>query len=72
MSELRFQRYRKRPIVVQARQISKSMWARTLEGPMMGSPGDWLIIGIQGERYFCKPDIFEQTYELVEPEEPGQ
>ena len=29
----------------------------------VGQPGDWLIRGVQGELYFCKPDIFEQTYE---------
>ena len=38
----------------------------TLEGPMMVSNGDWVITGIKGERYPCKPDIFEATYERVE------
>jgi hypothetical protein len=37
----------------------------TLEGDMTASPGDWLIRGIQGEVYPCKPDIFERTYEAV-------
>ncbi len=35
----------------------------TLEGTMYASPGDWIIKGVQGEFYPCKPDIFEQTYE---------
>ena len=35
----------------------------TLEGIMIASPGDWIIRGIQGEFYPCKPDIFEATYE---------
>ena len=39
---------------------------RTLEGNMFASPGDWIIRGVQGEFYPCKPDIFEQTYEAVE------
>ncbi len=39
---------------------------RTLEGDMVVSPGDWVITGVQGEKYPCKPDIFEQTYEAVE------
>lgn len=39
----------------------------TLEGVMEASPGDWIIKGVQGEFYPCKPDIFEQTYEAVEP-----
>lgn len=37
----------------------------TLEGVMFGNVSDWLITGVKGERYFCKPDIFEQTYEQV-------
>jgi hypothetical protein len=32
------------------------------------TPGDWIITGIKGERYPCKPDIFEATYEKVEGE----
>ena len=35
----------------------------TLEGDHRASPGDWIIKGIKGEFYPCKPDIFEQTYE---------
>lgn len=38
----------------------------TLEGPHEVSPGDYIIRGIQGEFYPCKPDIFEATYEKVE------
>lgn len=39
---------------------------RTLEGNMIASPGDYIIKGIQGEFYPCKPDIFEKTYDKVE------
>ena len=35
---------------------------RTPEGAMTASPGDWIIRGIKGEFYPCKPDIFEATY----------
>lgn len=35
----------------------------TLEGDHTWTPGDWLITGVKGERYFCKPDIFDATYE---------
>ena len=35
----------------------------TLEGEMRANVGDWIIRGVQGEFYPCKPDIFEQTYE---------
>lgn len=38
----------------------------SLEGDHTWSPGDWLITGVKGERYFCKPDIFDATYEPVE------
>ena len=38
----------------------------TLEGKMRIDPGDWLIRGVKGELYPCKPDIFEATYEKVE------
>ena len=37
----------------------------TLEGNMLASPGDWIIRGVKGELYPCKPDIFEATYEAV-------
>lgn len=37
----------------------------TLEGPHIVSDGDWIIRGIKGELYPCKPDIFEATYEPV-------
>ena len=39
---------------------------KTLEGVMTGSYGDFIIQGVKGEIYPCKPDIFEQTYEIVE------
>lgn len=39
---------------------------KTLEGVMTASPGDWIIKGVKGEFYPCKPDIFEATYERVE------
>ena len=38
----------------------------TLEGVLVANPGDWIIKGIAGEVYPCKPDIFEATYERVE------
>lgn len=37
----------------------------TLEGDMTASPGDWIIKGVQGEFYTCKPEIFHKTYEKV-------
>ena len=43
-------------------------WIRTLEGDMRVMPGDWIITGVNGEVYPCKPDIFAKTYEPVAPE----
>jgi len=40
-------------------------WIDTLEGGHIVCPGDYIIKGVQGEFYPCKPDIFEQTYEEV-------
>ena len=42
-------------------------WIVTLEGDHAVSDGDWIITGIKGEKYPCKPDIFEMTYEPVDP-----
>lgn len=39
---------------------------KTLEGEHIASTGDFIIKGVNGEFYPCKPDIFEKTYELVE------
>jgi hypothetical protein len=40
-------------------------WIDTLEGGHVVSVGDWIITGVQGEHYPCKPDIFAMTYESV-------
>ena len=42
-----------------------SVHITTMEGVMAASPGDWVIKGVKGEFYPCKPDIFDATYELV-------
>jgi hypothetical protein len=82
------QRYRKRPVVVEAAQIDSNdydgmceiaAWCGghtvddalhvlaidTLEGEMYADPGDWIIQGVAGEFYPCKPDIFAVLYEQV-------
>lgn len=38
----------------------------TLEGTMTAEPGDWIICGVKGEYYPCKPDIFAATYERAD------
>jgi hypothetical protein len=83
-------KFRKKPVVIEARQLtvdnleSVEEWCKgsikgtalpreervidiyTLEGEMRADIGDWVIKGIKGEFYPCKPDIFEMTYEAVE------
>jgi len=44
-------------------------WIKTLEGGHIVCPGDWIITGVKGERYPCKPDIFAMTYEEVKDDE---
>ena len=61
-------KYRKKPVVIDAYQTDKELEIETLEGTMHASVGDWIITGVNGEKYPCKPDIFEKTYEKVEEE----
>jgi len=49
--------------------VSDGVLINTLEGTMKASIGDFIIKGVQGEFYPCKPDIFEKTYEKVAEEE---
>jgi hypothetical protein len=43
----------------------KSIFIRTLEGEHRADRGDWIVRGVKGEYYPCKPEIFEATYEAV-------
>ena len=74
-------KFRKKPVVIEATQWfkdgdhpavrhSESGYGAidTLEGVHTVTPGDWIITGVKGEHYPCKPDIFEMTYEPVEGE----
>ncbi len=56
---------RKIPVIVDAIQIDTEMYIDTLEGVMKASPGDWIVTGVDGEKYPVKPDIFEKTYEII-------
>jgi hypothetical protein len=75
-------KYRKKPVVIDAEQFhEKDKWPagvvrepgddrlpyiETLEGRLYVNEGDWIITGVKGEKYPCKPDIFERTYDPVE------
>ena len=43
-----------------------NLYIESLEGKLSVTPGDWIITGVKGEKYPCKPDIFEETYDKVE------
>ena len=47
--------------------LGDKFFVKTLEGEHLASKGDWIIKGVKGEFYPCKPDIFEMTYEPAEP-----
>ncbi len=73
MSEGKIVRYYNRPDLTQDTICDKCGvkrgdhgWVDTLEGGHIVCPGDWIITGVKGEYYPCKPDIFEATYEKVE------
>lgn len=62
-------RWRKKPVEVEVEgPITKLQTIETLEGTMRADVGDYIITGVAGERYPCKPDIFVETYEPVPPE----
>lgn len=58
-------KYRKKPVVIEAYQTDRKVEIHTLEGTMTADVGDYIITGVHGEQYPCKPDIFEETYEMV-------
>jgi len=60
-----FKKYRKKPVVIEAKQMKRNFVVQTIEGTMKGQAGDYLIIGVRGERYPCAKEIFEETYEAV-------
>jgi hypothetical protein len=59
---------RKKPIIVHAVQMNlpEGFKVETLEGVMYGNPGDYLMFGVDGEKYPCAKDIFERTYDVLE------
>lgn len=59
-------KYKKKPVIIEAYQTDKELDIETLEGVMHASVGDFIIIGVHGEQYPCKPDIFYETYDLIE------
>lgn len=60
-----FKQYRKLPVIIKARITDREEFIETLEGTMKANAGDYIICGLSGELYPCKPDIFKKSYEEV-------
>ena len=56
-------KYIKKPLIVEAYQTEEEKDIETLEGVMHANVGDYIITGVKGEQYPCKPDVFEETYD---------
>lgn len=56
----------KKPIVIHAAQISEPFEVTTKEGIMTGKAHDYLMFGIDGEKYICDRSIFERSYDFVD------
>ena len=61
-------RVRKKPVIVHATQLNfpEGFEVTTKEGKLRGKPGDYLLIGVKGEKYPVDREIFEETYDVVE------
>ena len=59
-------RYRKRPLIVEATPLRGRIAIKTSAGTLVGQPGDWLVHGVNGSQYPCAPDVFRKTYEPVD------
>ena len=60
-----YMKYRKKPVIIEAYRTNEEKVIHTLEGDMKAFAGDYVITGVKGEQYPCKPDIFKKTYEEV-------
>ena len=54
--------FQKKPVIVEAEVLKEDTEIETLEGTLLGRKGDYLITGVEGEQYPCKPEIFHKTY----------
>lgn len=54
-------KFRKKPVIIDAYKTDKEIIIHTLEGDTKADIGDYIITGVHGEKYPCKPDIFEKN-----------
>lgn len=60
-----FQLAIKKPVPVKCIRIMEPFTVETMEGPLKGKAGDYLMIGVKGEAYPCDKEIFDETYEII-------
>lgn len=58
-------KYRRKPIVIDAVRITRTITIETKEGSLKGHPGDYLITDASGEQYPCESTLFNETYEPI-------
>ena len=63
--QLDFKKALKKPIAIKCIQINEPFQVESMEGLVTGKSGDWLMIGVNGEKYVCDNSIFEKTYDIV-------
>ncbi len=68
LDESKLLNVRKNPIIIKAIQINDpdGFVVTTMEGRVQGKCGDYLMIGVAGEKYPCDKDIFERTYDIID------
>lgn len=64
--KLDFKKALKKPIPIKCVQIDEPFEVESMEGLVKGKKGDWLMIGIHGEKYVCDAAIFKKTYDIIE------
>jgi hypothetical protein len=64
--KLDFKEAIKKPIPIKCVQIDEPFEVESMEGIMRGKTGDWLMIGINGEKYVCDDGIFQKSYDIVD------
>ena len=64
--------FRKKPCQIWAYVTNEEIYIDTLEGKMKANKGDYIIKGVKGEIYPCKPDIFHMSYEYIGCNDPAE
>lgn len=64
--KLDFKKALKKPIPIKCVQIDEPFEVESMEGLVKGKKGDWLMIGVNGEKYVCDDAIFKKTYDIID------